>query len=121
MNIADYKAARERMRRVDGGEDRLDVYGGIFASLGGDKLIVYDCEHDATPATVEWLREVGFDREKRTGNLRCGKLYGVVRFTDHGLSLMVEDIDGEQVVITKSPTRGDVLTALRLFGKKGST
>jgi hypothetical protein len=54
-----YLAAVERLRRVESGEDFHEVYPDLTATMGGDKLSVYDALHDATPATVEWCRTLG--------------------------------------------------------------
>ena len=110
MNYNDYKAAVDRLRRVASGEDWGEIYSSpTDRSL--DKLTIYDAEHDREPATVEWCKEIGFEH------------YAGVECPTYQLGgLRVTDIEGEIFFchgnasrLNNNPTRGDVLTALRLF------
>jgi hypothetical protein len=117
MNYNDYRAAVERLLRVESGESVHEVYAirdNDYAAWKLDKAIIYDAEHDQAPATVEWLREVGFEHYAgvecptyELGPLRATLISGVLVLC-HGNSFRLSD----------NPTRGDVLTALRLFSKK---
>lgn len=126
----DYLAACERLRLLDNPRDddrAKEVYGKTCylpsnPAVRADKATVYDAEHDQTPATVEWLREVfgkpwyegidvttwqhgGFHIEYHPG--------GVVRITcGHKIALDDNNFD-----IT-NPTRGDVLRLLGVFKER---
>ena len=111
VSIAIYFAARKRLELIRIGVDRSDVYPTTDATIGGDKLTVYDAEHDREPATAEWLREVGFKDYHGSGtswSLRYLTLEVVFTTVGSGLTLC-----GEPLVV--GPTRGDIFTSLRLF------
>ncbi len=122
MNYQDYLAALDRLRRVKTDEPLSEIYGKPLVcpeDIRTDKATIYDAETRPDTATVEWCREIGFT-EGNVGKHRIeiGRVYFVQRFTDNGWSLVIEDTDGEQVVISKRPTRGEVLTVLRLFNER---
>jgi hypothetical protein len=110
----DYRAAVERLRRVESGQYCRVVYEEDDFGEHYDKLTVYDAEHDPTPATVEWLREVGLEAIDE-GLCAFGMLQVLIE--DDGSYAMLYD-GQESMVFKDNPTRGDVLTALRLFSKK---
>ncbi len=59
MNYQDYLAALDRLRRVKTDEPLSEIYGKPLVcpeDIRADKALIYDAEHDDTPATVEWLR-----------------------------------------------------------------
>lgn len=106
IDHATYLATCERLRRVESGEGLLDVYGvytAVHDMVDYDKITIYDAEHDTRPATVEWLQEVVPSAWSVIQCRGCVELW--VRF------------EGQQVIIT-NPTRGDVLTLLRLFSER---
>lgn len=111
MDYATYQAARERLRRLSVGEkyQRVYPYGVTKSSESYDKQIVYDAEHDSEPATVEWLREIGFI--ERSGRFESGKIE--IESTGFRLYLYPGCVN--------EPTCGDVLTLLRVFAERKST
>lgn len=120
VNYNDYKAAVERLRRVASGEDRCKVYEsyGIYDAfglgVGHDKATIYDAEHDREPVTVEWLREVGFEERDGDGELKIGEIMASFKHWGSGYWVLYK----QNKFVFDNPTRGDVLTALRLFGKR---
>jgi len=117
VNYNDYKAAVDRLRRVDSGEYSCDIYRrGPHESdclIDRDKRIIYDAEHDSEPASVEWLREVlGEPVEECCDEIAYKQC---TLWLDDDGSLQSIGFDCSTFC---NPTRGDVLTALRLFAKK---
>lgn len=106
MNHTDYLAALERLRRVASGEEICEVYGPRRRDEWlADKALVFDAEHDTQPATVEWLSclpTVPFP-VKATISLEGMR----IEFMPNGKEIEIEN-----------PTRGDVLTLLRVFRER---
>lgn len=120
MNYNDYKAAVDRLRQLDlpDNDDKCKLMYGSTCYLPtnpavrADKVLIYDAEHDQTPATVKWI--VGnFGGEWKHGNCLELKNFQVWDHADEGVVIL--DMGHSEI---ENPTRGDVLTALRLF-KKG--
>lgn len=115
-----YLAAVERLRRVESGDDPKEVYrlGPSMAmyEIGHDKALVYDAEHDDTPATVEWLREVVGEPTAKFGHTEIWRLTASVEVRIEGsLIRFMANIVSE---LCRNPTRGDVLTLLRVFSER---
>ena len=111
MNYNDYTAAVEWLRIMqESGPAKAYGLGPSMAAyeVGHDKVLIYDAERDQTPASVEWLREVlGPEPDVDEVWLVNGRY---VAWYGESMALFLGDI--------KLTTRGDVLTALRLFAKK---
>ena len=116
VNYNDYLAAVERLRLLDlpDNDDKCKlIYGSTCylptnPAVRADKVLIYDAERDQTPASVEWLREVlGPEPDVDEVWLVNGRY---VAWYGESMALFLGDI--------KLTTRGDVLTALRLFAKK---
>ena len=105
MNHQDYLAAVDRLRRVESGELSHVVYPGANGPQDkvSDKLTVYDFEHDETPADLDWLWE------------HCPAGWNAHR-VESGLEIFIRT--ATSFVALTNPTRGDVLTLLRVFGAK---
>lgn len=120
----DYIAAKERLRLLDNPRDddrAKEVYGKTCylpsnPAVRADKATVYDFEHDTRPASVEWLREVVCKQDE----YGCGAMYFHIS-RDVGVCV---DPDGMVAVAIDyinrfaNPTRGEVLTLLRLFKER---
>jgi len=109
VNYNDYKAAVERLRKVATKESLLAVYGNCqnpYMEVRFDKATIYDAEHDQTPATVDWLR-----------GLPSHLCYINISVRLDGIRIMISDNECGDIKLL-NPTRGDVITALRLFGKR---
>lgn len=118
----EYIAVLKRMKEIEAkGTAELFYY---HCSTSGhsqacqDKATIYDSEHDQTPASVEWLKTLPLEYFGEaaawsfTSGLVCvGGLY--LREPETFMNI------GKQP-LGRNPTRGDVLTALRLFKKEGA-
>lgn len=120
MNHTDYLTACERLRRVESGELIHVVYPGANGPQDrvSDKLTVYDAEHDDTPATVEWLREVLGPLKQ----IRAEYLSWNIGKPGDGLRLWwlfdSQSIAINSVVDIPNPTRGEVLRLLGVFRER---
>jgi len=113
VTYQEYRAAVERLRRV-ASESASGVYADVF--VDSDKLTIYDAEHDQTPASVEWLESIEIAFKLLPGfELKCA-FVGSIEIWDYESELLAKTIGWHKV----NPTRGDVLTALRLFKKEGA-
>lgn len=110
VTYQEYRAAVERLRRV-ASESASGVYADVF--VDSDKLTIYDAEHDQTQATVEWLESIGFVWDKNDGAMYNGEFA-----IDPTTRTKRFPIYFKNRFLIDNPTRGDVLTALRLFSKK---
>lgn len=124
VNYNDYLAAVERLRQLDltDNDDKCKlIYGSTCylptnPAVRADKVLIYDAEHDREPASVEWLEGIGGKRIDAVGNtlvkfcefITVWKVDSGLLLTMHGMEMLT------------NPTRGDVLTALRLFKKEGA-
>ena len=116
MNYHDYKAAVERLRRVTTNGSLLAMYGNCqnpYMEVKFDKATIYDADHDSEPATVEWLESIGFVWDKNDGAMYNGEFA-----IDPTTRTKHFPIYFKNRFVIDNPTRGDVLTALRLFDKK---
>ena len=113
VSVADYFAARKRLRRIETGEDNSDVYPTLDATIGGDKLIVYDAENSNESATVGWCKEAGFECEfdgvYTTCKYGCVELMFLQQFSELYISNTLKCFD--------DPTCGEVLTLLRFSSR----
>jgi hypothetical protein len=104
-----YRAAVERLRRLE-----VEGYDAVYRDTEWlplcDKSRVYDAEHDATPATVEWLVSIGFVKDDDLGELRMGKF--AVDYATRNRRLPVYF---ENRLLLNKPTRGQVLMLLSVF------
>ena len=115
VTYQEYRAAVERLRRV-ASESASGVYADVF--VDSDKLTIYDAEHDQTPASVEWLRDVLGEPNGEFGNMIIWRLSASVEIRVVGsLVRFMANIVSE---MCRNPTRGDAMTALRLFKKEGA-
>lgn len=115
----DVAELREQVGKLN---DDIRQYGEAFAECRdawdkerqeyADELTRLQGECDKTPATVEWLREIGLEAIDE-GLCAFGMLQVLVE--DDGSYAMLYD-GQESMVFKDNPTRGDVLTAVRLFG-----
>lgn len=107
MRHEDYLAAVERLRRVASGDLANLVYLGPSGPQEKicDMLIIYDAEHDPTPASVEWL--------KGLSKMPCHVEYAF-RLSGTEIAFIAHCGD----VKLTNPTRGDVLTLLRVFRER---
>lgn len=118
----EYIAVLKRMKEIEAkGTAELFYY---HCSTSGhsqacqDKATIYDSEHDQTSATVEWLREVLGEPTGELGHMMIWRLTASVEIRVEGsLIRFMASIVSE---MCRNPTRGDVLTALRLFKKEGA-
>lgn len=124
MNYHDYKAAVERLRMIQYGHDPVSVYGCDSENeANADKVFIYDAEHDQTPATVEWLREVG-GVERDAMGMHCGCdisiRFGGVDYWFRDGRYMAASLacDWKSDLHLTNHTRGDVLRLLGVFAKK---
>jgi hypothetical protein len=113
-----YQAAVERLR--DSVENAyVDQHGNRFSCQSViDKAIIYDALHDATPATVEWLREIACESKIVSGT-------GWSRTVYYGASekpfASVNDGVVSLVGLARpvnNPTRGQVLMLLSVFNER---
>jgi len=123
VNYNDYLAAVERLRQLDltDNDDKCKlIYGSTCylptnPAVRADKVFIYDAEHDSEPASVEWLREVlGEPVEECCDEIAYKQC---TLWLDDDGSLQSIGFDCSTFI---NPTRGDVLTALRLFKKEGA-
>lgn len=126
MNYNDYLAAVERLRQLDltDNDDKCKlIYGSTCylptnQAVRADKVFVYDAEHDREPASVEWMREVLGEPTAKFGHITIWRITASVEFRSEGsLIRFMANIVSEMY---RNPTRGEVLTALRLFKKEGA-
>lgn len=122
MQYQDYLAALERLRRVASGELSHVVYPGANGPQDrvSDKLTVCDFEHDDTPATVEWLREV-LGKPESTHRDVCQWPVGRDSVDIFASREFVSVRFACTYHLLENPTRGDVLRLLGVFNERKST
>lgn len=122
----EYLAANERLRRVESGEEPNEIYhrhaDGGCPLICDDKATIYDAERDATPATVEWCaKSIGmqqvYPHSPSGRTVMCAYGFGAVICLMSDSTIVLRDyLPSLLHVRIDNPTRGDVITALRLFG-----
>lgn len=117
VNCNDYRAAVERLRRVESGESVHEVYAirdNGYAAWRLDKALIYDAEHDQTPLAVELIQaEMGQDCKKYRYGVRDYWFTGERMFSFADSRIFVHG-----VMICSNATLGDLRKLLQLIAKK---